>query len=332
VPASIDSSGGSDVSGALNNFVRSVPDGATIVFRPGTYRMDHGLNLSNRSNLVLDGNGATLRARGNPNTPGDSVFSLMNASRNLRFRDFTLVGSNSNAGTTSAYGSGEHLHGFYIGGASDIVIEDVTVRNFFGDCFYIGTNNGTTWSERITVQDSTCDGTGRHGVGMIAGRDITIQRVTFDRIGLWVVDIEPDRSIEGTIGFMFRNNTVGSFGHTNRWLGWVVAAFGGASGAPVRDVSIIGNTITGSRNPGYDGVPLGMAVIVDGNLGPRSNWVIRDNTSTITVARSPHGAPILLRNVNGATITGNRQPMTSGAYAQYPGSSNVTYSGNDTSR
>jgi hypothetical protein len=333
VPSSIDYRGRRDVSAQLQRFINRVPDNRRILFRAGgVYRLRHGIRLINRRELVFDGNGATLRAIGNPSAPGDSAFALMHGDRRITIRDFKLVGSNSNAGTTRAYGRGEHLHGFYIGGASDILIEDVTVRNFFGDCFYIGTNSGTTWSSRITIQDSTCDGTGRHGVGMIAGRNITVQRVRFDRIGLWVVDMEPDRRVEGTIGFRFRRNRIGTFGHTDRWLGWVVAAFGGARGAAIRNVSIVGNTITGNPRPGYDRVPVGMAIIVDGNLGPRSNWVIKNNKSTITVRRSGHGHPIYMKNVSGVTVTGNRQPMTSGAYAQFPGSSKVVNRNNSTRR
>ncbi|MFN8519715.1 MAG: hypothetical protein U0667_10090 [Chloroflexota bacterium] len=309
-----------------------MPNGSTIQFRSGTYRIDDGINLSNRSNLVLDGNGATLKANGTASRPLDSVFALMYSSRQLTFRDFNLVGNNPNAGTVNAYGGGEGLHGFYVGGASDILIEDVSIRNFYGDCVYIGTDSGTTWSRNITFQDSTCTGTGRHGVALIAGSNTLIQRVTFDQIGFMVVDIEPDRSAEGATDTVIRNNTVGSYGLTNRYIGWFVAAYAGAKGAPVRNLTISGNSVSGTSRLGYDGQAAAISIVVDGGVGPRSGIVITGNASTRTVSRTDNGMPILIKGADGVTITGNKQPMSSGAFATVSGSSSVTNSGNDTSR
>jgi hypothetical protein len=333
VPASIDYKGRRDVSSQLQRLIDRAPNGATIRFRSrGIYLLRHGIRLSNRRDLVLDGNGATLRARGSASRPLDSAFALMQGARNLRFRDFTLVGNNRNAGTARAYGGGEHLHGFYIGGATNILIEDVTIRRFPGDCVYIGTDSGTTWSRNVTFQDSRCSGTGRHGVGIIAARDTLIQRVTFDEIGFMVVDIEPNRRVEGAIGTVIRNNKVGTYGLTNRFVSWFVAASAGARGAPVRDLTISGNKVKGVARAGYDRRALGISVIIDGGTGPRSDIVIRNNTSTRTVSRTMHGAPILIRNASGVTVTGNRQPMRSGAFAQIYGSTRVVSRDNDTRR
>lgn len=316
----------------LQRFINGVPNGATIRFRSGTYRLDDGLNLSNRRDLVIEGSGTTLRSRGTGSRPLDSIFALMYGSERLTFRNLTLIGNNPYAGTANAMSGGESLHGFYVGGANDILIEDVTIRNVHGDCVYLGTDSGTTWSRNITFQDSTCTGPGRHGVGIIAARNTLIQRVTFDEIGFMVVDIEPNRAAEGAIDTVIRNNTVGTYGLTNRFVSWFVAASAGARGASVQDVTISGNAVSGVARAGYDGTALGISVIIDGGTGPRSGIVIRDNTSTRTVSRTMHGAPILIRNASGVTVTGNRQPMSSGTFAQISGSSNVTNSGNDTSR
>ena len=332
VPTSVDSSGSNDASASLQQFVNGVPNGATIRFRSGTYRMDHGLNLSNRRGLVLEGSGATLVARGSASRPLDSVFSLMYGSQNLTFRGFTLIGNNPNAGTANAFSGGEHLHGFYIGGASGVLIEGTTIRNFYGDCVYIGTDSSLNWSSNVTFQDSTCTGTGRHGVTLTAARNTIVQRVTFDQIGFMVIDIEPDHASDGAIDTTIRNNSVGSYSLTNRYIGWFVAAYAGAQGTPVRNLTITGNNVTGTARAGYDGAPWAISVVIDGGIGPRSGIVITNNTSTRTVARSGHGAPILIRTADGVTITGNRQPMSSGVFASITGSTNVTNSGNDTSQ
>ena len=107
VPPTIDATGASDVSAALNAFVASVPDGSTIVFPEGaSYRLDPGgLVLYDRHNLVLDGNGATLRVT----NPGDTWLGgpiNLNSQRisfgqnsHIAIRDFNLVGSNANTTT-----------------------------------------------------------------------------------------------------------------------------------------------------------------------------------------------------------------------------------------
>ncbi len=333
VPASVDATGSTDASAALQRFVDGVPDGSTIRFQAGgTYRMDHGLVLRGRHDLVFEGNGATLRAQGSASEPTDSLFALMERDERITVRGFTLIGNNPDAGTKDAFhGRDEHLHGFYLGGVSDILITDVTISGFYGDCVYVGTDGDTTWSRNVTFQDSTCTLSGRHGVGYIAGRDVTVQRVTFDAIGMWVVDIEPNRSSEGADGFMFRDNTIGTYGLTDQYIVWLVSARAGAEGSVAHDVSIVGNTITGNPSSGYDGEPLGLAVYVDGTLGPRSNWVIRDNTATISMSRTVHGGPIYIRDTDGVIVAGNRQPMGSGELGRFPGSTNVIYQDNDTS-
>lgn len=333
VPAWVDATGATDASAALQRFVDGVPDGSIIRFAPGgEYRMDHGLVLRRRHDLVFEGNGATLRAQGSARDAMDSVFALMEGDERIAIRDFTLIGNNPDAGTRDAFhGRDEHLHGFYLGGVSDVLIEGITITDFYGDCVYVGTDGDSTWSSNVVFQDSTCTRSGRHGVGYIAGRDITVQRVTFDAIGMWVVDIEPNRPFEGADGFLFRDNTIGTYGLTDQYIVWLVSARAGAEGSVAHDVSIIGNTITGNPASGFDGEPLGLAVYVDGDLGPRSNWVIRDNTSTISMSRTTHGAPIYIRDTDGVIVADNRQPMGRGELGRFPGSTNVIYQDNDTS-
>ena len=104
VPASIDASGGSDVSSALQSFINGVPDGSTIVFRAGgTYSLGRGLRLNGRRNLVFDGQGATLRTTGPGGNVASSTFLIEGGSRDITIRDLSLVGNNPDAGTADAY-------------------------------------------------------------------------------------------------------------------------------------------------------------------------------------------------------------------------------------
>lgn len=332
VPGSVDATGLTDASAALQRFVDQVPNGATIEFpADGVYRMDHGLQLWRRHDLVFEGNGATLSAVGSPRRPGDSPFALMFGDERIVVRGFRLEGQNPDAGTQDAFhGGDEHLAGFYLGGVTDVLIEGVTITGFYGDCVYLGSNTSDVWSSRVVFRDSTCTRTGRHGVSVIAARDATIQRVTFDEIGFMIVDIEPDREEDGASSIALLDNTIGTYGLTDEYVSWVLAAYGGADGAPVDDVAIIGNSISGVGRTGKDQVALGLSVVADGRVGPRSGFVIRDNTSTRIVTRTDNGAPILIRNVTGVEVTGNRQPMSSGELAVFRNATGVVYGANDT--
>jgi hypothetical protein len=322
VPSSIDSSGGSDVSTALQRFVDGVPNGSTIAFRSGgTYRLSRGIQLRNRRNLVFDGNGATFRMTGSSGALEASAFFLSTGNQGITIREFDLVGNHAAAGTANAYQGGRQM-GVLIWGGTDILIHDVTMQRFYSDCVYIGTNTERVWSDGITFRDSTCTLTGRHGVTINAGRDVTVQRVRFDEIGMFVVDMEPNYSTDGAARVMIRDNTIGSYGLNDEFTSWVLAAVG-ADGSVMEDVSLIGNRISGTARSGVAGDARGLHVRVE-NRGPRRNFVIRDNVSTRTVV----GPAIRFTGVSGGAITGNTQPLSSGTLARITSSSGVTYDGN----
>ncbi|HVJ97052.1 MAG TPA: hypothetical protein VNC41_09505, partial [Acidimicrobiia bacterium] len=63
VPASIDASGDSDVSVALDEFFQSVPAGATITFpKDARYRVEGVIWIRSAKNVTIDGNGAEIFA------------------------------------------------------------------------------------------------------------------------------------------------------------------------------------------------------------------------------------------------------------------------------
>jgi hypothetical protein len=152
-----------------------------------------------------------------------------------------------------------------------------------------------------------------------AGRDIKVERVRFDKLGMFVVDMEPNYRTDGAARVMIRRNSIGSYGHNGRYTSWVLAAVG-ARGASIRDVSLIGNRISGIARSGVAGDARGLHVRVEA-AGPRRNFVIRDNVSTRRVA----GPAIRLSGVNGVKVSGNRQPLSSGRLTRITSSTNVAY-------
>ena len=238
-----------------------------------------------------------------------------------------MVGNNTQAGTSEACCSREAQHGIAVIGNTDTLIEDVDIRRVWGDCVYVNGTvtssapNGIIWADGVTFRDSTCRLTGRHGVGIIAAEHVRIARVHFDEIGFMVVDIEPGGSNEGATDVVIRDNTVGSYGLTDSWVSWLLEA-GGANGSVVRDVTVTGNTVEGNPN-GYNGAMTGLHIAIKGEKGPRSNFTVTNNT-----AKSRAGGPVMyFNNVDGVTVTGNVQPLSSGEMAAFSGSSEVTYDG-----
>jgi parallel beta-helix repeat protein len=308
VPASIDATGSSDASAALNAFIKVTPDGSTIVFKAGgTYRLDHGLQLTNRHHLVFEGNGATLRANG-PAATQASPFRLNSGNSGIVIRYFTIIGNNPNTTTLYTAGSEDQM-GVLIYGSTNIEIAHNTISHTWGDGVYVGPNVNTHASSNgIWVHDNTFSYIGRMGIAVVDGSNITVERNSFDKVGLHVFDIEPDTAWEVTAFATFRNNTVGSYGLSDKYTGYFFAA-DGAVGSTIHDVTVTGNTVTGGS----------LLTIV--HLARRQNVVFTNNTSTVRAT----GPVLRFAHVDGLTVTGNVQPLTSGGLARITDSTGVTY-------
>ncbi len=298
VPATIDATGSSDASSALIAFVNTVPDGSTIVFKAGgVYRMDAALKFAHRHNLTFEGNGATLRANGGT-TEASSLFwlgSYGGGNSGILIRNFTLVGNSS---TPGVYQSGrEGAHGILVDSGSAIEITGVTVRGVWGDCLYVGSA-----ASGISFHDSTCASNGRNGVTITSGTNVTVQRVAFPMSGYCTFDVEPNVSTESASNIKFLDNTAGTW--TNSFL-----SAEGAAGSIVSGLTISGNSVTG-----------GSLVTIIG-LARRQNVVFTNNRSTVAT----WGPVLRFAHIDGLTVTGNVQPLTSGALASITDSTGVTY-------
>jgi hypothetical protein len=294
VPASIDSTGATDASAALYAWVRTVPDGSTIVFKAGGYyRMDTGLIVNGRHNLTFEGNGATLKSNGGY-TEASSLFRVF-GDTGIVIRDFNLVG---NSPTPGVYRPGqEGAHGIQIVEGSNIEIANVNISNTYGDCA-----NTDYWTDGVWFHDSSCKSSGRNGVAIFAGKNMTVERVVFDKNGGGVFDIEPYQSSGGATNIKFINNTSGT--HTNGF-------FDANGGSVISNITVSGNTLTGGSLGGYVWL-----------ASPRvQNLVFTNNTATVPRA----GPAMYFSHIDGLTVTGNVQPLTSGVFAQIADCTGVTY-------
>jgi hypothetical protein len=295
VPASIDATGLADASAPLIAFLDSVPDGSTIEFPAGgIYRMDAGLKFLDRHDLTFEGNGATLRSNGDVHETS-SLFALWSDDTGIVIHDFNLVGNSPSPGV---YLPGqEGAHGVLIDGGGNVDVSDVTISGVYGDAFYVG-----GWADGVNIHDSIVKSNGRNGVAVIAGRNVTVQRVTFDESGYCTLDVEANDSTEGAANVKFLDNLVGTWGD-------VFFAADGADGSVVDGVTVSGNRVTGS------------SLATDVTLARRQDIVFTNNTSTVAA----DGPVLKFAHVDGLTVSGNSQPLRSGSLAAIVDSTNVSY-------
>jgi hypothetical protein len=326
VPSSIDPTGSKDVHEALQKVIDNAPNGSTIVFKAGaTYRLDGALRINNRRNLTIDGNGARLNLPTQDQGFDSIGIHVRDGSVGTTIRDLTLVGNNSRAGTGDAYyGPRENNHGIAVLAAHDTLIENVEIRRVWGDCLYLNSSNvSTAWPDGVTFRDSTCRLTGRHGVGLISGSNVRLLNNTFDDISFDVVDIEPLATHEGARDVLIRGNDIGSYGLTDRWDGWLLAACGAKLASTIEGVTVTGNTVAGNI-AGWSGVTKALNIKICGDNGRiRKDFTVTNNTAGKAVA----GPVMHFRGVRGVTVTDNEQPLTRGELATFTGSTNVTYDG-----
>jgi hypothetical protein len=296
-----------------------VPDGSTIVFRAGaTYRLDQSIVLANRRNLVFEGNGATLRANASGTAALSSPFRLNPGNNGIVIRGFAIVGNNPN--TTTVYNPAqEDQMGILVYGSSNVEIAHNTISHTWGDGVYVGMNVSTrASSESVSIHDNTFTYIGRSGVALTAANHVTIDHNTFDKVGLHVFDIEPDYSYEVVTYNAFTNNTVGSYGHSTAFVGFLLAS-NGAAGATVNNISVTGNTVTGNPHQGYDGSPRGLNTYV--TTARQGSFTVSNNTTTMAAT----GPVIYFANVDGVTVQGNTQPLTRGSVAGFTNCTGVVY-------
>jgi len=322
VPSKIDATGSRDASRDLNSFIASVPNGSVINFKSsGTYRLDKAIRITGKRDLTLDGNGARLTL---PRTDQDfdSIgIQVRDGADGTVIRDFVMVGNNSQAGTKSVCCTRENNHAIAVLSATDTLIEDMNISRTWGDCLYVSRSGTRGWAARVTFRDSTCQLSGRHGVAIIAGSQVNILDNVFSQIGFDVIDLEPNKRTDGASGVVVRGNTIGSYGLSGRWDGWLMKACGPKSlGAAIRGVTVTGNTIAGNRT-GWSGRIKALNVKVCGERGPRQNFAVTNNVAKSAV----DGPAMYFTKVDGLTITGNKQPLRSGPLASIKSSVRVTY-------
>ena len=310
VPASIDATGSSDVGAALNAFVATVSDGSIIAFPAGaTYRLDKGIQIANRHNLVFAGNGATLRvgSGGGLNDQLASPFALghqyggywANGNTDIVIHDFILIGNDPTPGTFT--GGQEGQANLEITGTDRVEIYGITGSAAPGDFVFISMVSGA-W-----VHDCHALTAGRNGISVTFGSDILVEDCALDISGYCTFDIEPNDANGTCSNVTFRNNTA------KTWENAFLAVEGSHTGAMIDGIVVDGNTVTGDSL---------LTIIDNGGTSRMTDIVFTNNRGEKAAA----GPVLRFAHVDGLTVTGNAQPLNSGVLPSVTDSTGVVTS------
>jgi len=302
VPITVDATGATDATPSLNAFIQSVPDGSTIAFPPAShYRIEGTIFLFRRQNLTFKGNGAEFFATtdGSGTQPPSVEYARLwprrrsqwaaVGSSGITWRNVVVRGANPSAGFNAGYVPAlEGQHAFDIFRSQGIRIDGCTVANTYGD-FVAVQGTPDQQASRIVVRNCAMSRSGRQGISISGGSDITLERNNLGEIARTAFDLEANTDLNIIRGVRITDNTVGRAGGN-------FVSNAGAS-AQVDDITIARNTlksgqaltITVMPQPGYR----------------RRNFKIIDNVGSGTYG-SPIGMIRLFR-VDGAEVRGNYQ-------------------------
>lgn len=238
VPATIDSTGASDVTQALLSFIASVPNGKTISFPPaGIYRIDTALKIGGRSNLTFAGNGATLRANGTGFNENYSLFyfqTFPGTNTGIRVTGFNLVGSSTTPGVFVSGKEGQH--GVLADGGNGFEIDHNTFSALWGDAVEV--NSGAS---NVHAHDNTVTNTGRNGLSVITGNHVEFDHNSLIRTGYMPYDVEPNTATQPSSFVDIHDNT--SAYYSNAFF----AIDGSGTGAALHDITVRNNKSVGKN-------------------------------------------------------------------------------------
>jgi hypothetical protein len=301
-PTSIPSDCSVDVSAELQSWFDGLADHVTAALPDGAcYRIEKTLVLARRRDLVIEGNGATLKATttgvgGRLQQRARSQLSIAH-SQNITVRNLTVHGANPRGGANSAaYQPGfEAQHGFSLLADDNVTLDRVHASDVYGDFVYIG---GAVKKpcRHITVKNSTFERSGRQGISVTNGEDILIASNHISDVGRSMFDLEPNLRGAEVRRIRIEDNTTGAA--LNYWIA------NKGVGINIGDVTVSRNVMKS---------PTGALVIVVGpKFGKRGPFTFANNDFVTTGAVSDEHAAgaFLFVNVSGVAITGNRLRVT----------------------
>lgn len=291
VPTTIDATGASDVSSKLATFLNGLPANSTVQFPAGaTYSVATAIKLGGRTNLDLEGNGATIRSTaGSSNTNENySVFyfqTFPGANTGIGIHNFKLVGSDPTPNTF--VGGKEGQMGVLVDGGNGFDIAGNTFSGSWGDAVEV--NSAAT---NVRIHNNTILSAGRNALSVIWGNHVEMDHNQITQVGYVTFDVEPNTASEPSSFINIHDNAGG------KWSDAFFAVDGSSTGAAIGDLSVVNNTsatgLLAIINP--SGKAREPRIVFTGNTGPATS-----------------GPVVTAHAVDGLTVTGNT-PAKSGSF------------------
>lgn len=275
---------------AIQAAVDALPQGGILRFPPGTYRIesDRGVKLKDDVRLEL---GDAVLVGANVDRARCRLIEIQGR-RNVTISGGTLVGSRT--------GSPDWGVGIFASDAEDLVIENVTLRDFYFDGILLTGNRGC---RRVVVSGVLAEGNRRTGLAAPAAREVTVEASTFrgtrgqsPEAG---VNFEPNDGGEVTEVRVRDCTVTGNAGvgvYVQRGKGKadaasversVVADNGlGIVMVGVLGASIVGNRVSGHRGKARSGIVVGetsSATVADNHLEDNSRGILSGGAIAVEI-------------------------------------------------
>jgi hypothetical protein len=307
-PASIARDCSRDVTDALQSWIDGVPDGSTMSLPAhACYRVEGTLQIDDRHDLLFEGNGATLvaktRGKGSRLRVRGRSMLAVRQSTNITVRDLAVKGANPHAGTSDAayQPDFEAQHAFQLNAVDGVLLDRVAASDVYGDFVYLG-GAARTPSRRVTVARSHFDRSGRQGISVTYGDDVTIVGNEIANVARSLFDLEPNRRNQEVRRLRIEANTTGpvkNFFLANK-----------GSGVDIGDVTVVDNVMR---------APSGGLVLVFGpKWGKRGPFTFERNVLRVSGAVTDEDAVGAFVFANAANVelrdnvlyapTGRRMP------------------------
>jgi hypothetical protein len=181
------------------------PSGAYTIFKGA-------LSVPSNSTIEMDPNAVVKCIT--TNLPSGSAFFVYQAT-NVIIRGGTVLGDR----TTHTGVGGEQLHGIYVSGSSNVRIESVNVKDWWGDGIIVRQDGAGTQSSYVSVDKVICDNNRRNGMTLSAVSFVQVSNSAFINTNGTLpqagVDCEPDSGFSVAyakfVNCQFNSNTKSGF-------------------------------------------------------------------------------------------------------------------------
>jgi hypothetical protein len=302
VPAGIPSNCSQDATAALDTWMESVPNGAKAVFpADACYQVDGTFTILDKRGVAVDGNGARIEAASiaNPFSAAPKLYPGSDApdqrrdlvivdSSDVTVSGLTIQGPDRSGRYSVAYGN---ENGIQVNASTRVLVEDVTVRDTFGDGMVV-TGNSTD----VTFEHDSVPLAGRNSISDYAGSEVTIAYNTLGACHFIHFDVEPflvDGQARAAQDVLITHNTLTGHGGFFSDIG--------AESAVVDDLELSYNTASS-----VIGMQVGGG---KGNIKERANILVVGNHG-LGQANDTVRALMNFANVDGLTVSGNVQSFS----------------------